>query len=195
MMTRALPALVLVAVVGCDCSTRGIEGTSDMWTEDVQPEFDTEPAEDPILDPGHEEASDPLIDEPEPDPIEEPVVDPLPEPDCYPGTEHGVCNLIDQCGCGEGSWCEVFLVLLPDETVAAELCKSWLPGTLGIGEVCRYSGCDPGLICWGPGMSDPPYCYQWCRTTEDCSVEGAECSLRHPNWWARDLPYKLCTLP
>lgn len=117
-------------------------------------------------------------------------------PDCMPAAA-GECNMVTQCGCEGDEWCTWF----PDTTRCRthETCSDLEPGMLEVGEDCSGTGrCRPGTACNPPGVTVTDVCMQWCQEDEDCSEEGATCSIEATYDIAGcdepvTLPYMLCT--
>ena len=113
--------------------------------------------------------------------------------------QSGECNVVTQNGCASGEWCTWFPSSERCEPV--EQCTSIEPGTNDVGEACTAEDrCRPGAACNPPGVAISDVCLEWCRDDEDCSQEGAECSIEatfeipgcsEP----ANLPHRLCTIP
>jgi len=99
---------------------------------------------------------------------------------CHPTTAGGNCNLFEQCGCEEGEWCGLAF----DDGPCAffEDCfASPIPG-VGPEEQCyqeypNVGECDPGMDCFWMEHMYSYRCTEWCRTDEDCTVEGRTCTM------------------
>jgi hypothetical protein len=193
---RALPALLLVAVVGCSSSTITGDPSDDSGTEagldapDGYIDVITEPVADIPNDMGSEGTD----------------MSPDVEPDVgCEGILGGPCNLVGQCRCPEsrclaGQYCgyrvgggSCFFTedySLIHETMVLEegsYCDDW-------------DQCSVGTTCWNLRRHGFGYCYRWCLTDHDCPREGTTCDVEplfdaHVGCTASSTPYKFCTLP
>lgn len=97
---------------------------------------------------------------------------------CLPETfPRGECHAVHQCGCEEGEWCAIIY-----EGAFIERCFAGPPGIIEPGEPCEYdiewrdppTDCRPGTSCIEG--SSATTCVEWCETSDDCSTPGTECS-------------------
>jgi hypothetical protein len=101
--------------------------------------------------------------------------------DCVPHASGGECNVLTQCGCPDGAYCDLVVDCLAWHV--SEECKSGIPGTLDVEEECTSSHdeCRPGTVCRSTGADLDPWvplpwtCTEYCLTDEDCSVPGHTC--------------------
>ncbi len=106
--------------------------------------------------------------------------DPDGSSNCTPLTERGVCNVFEQCGCEEGEWCR--LAFDDSDCTFFEDCTATPRGPESAEDQCYESfpdvgECRPGLACFWVEHMYSYRCHEWCRTDEDCSVEGRTCSV------------------
>jgi hypothetical protein len=123
--------------------------------------------------------------------------------DCVPHASGGECNVLIQCGCPDGAYCELVVDCLAWRVT--EECKFRTPGTLDVEEVCSGTDefCRPGTKCRSTGTDPDPFislpwaCSEYCLTDEDCSIPGRTCDVPH-NYecgWGTSipLPYGECS--
>lgn len=178
---RAL-ALMLAVTLGA-CSTEFNKSGQDA---DAGADTPADTAADPVVDTGTDvDTPDPEPPDVRPEPPDEPVEDgvwdalvepSLDSPACPSLTASmgGVCNIVEQCGCAYGEYCDYTVNVTT--CVAWEVCQRGTRGTLGIGEACDTTAdhCAPGHICV-PDSSGNPICWRWCETGMDCPP-GYSCS-------------------
>lgn len=181
-MTRALPALVFVAVVKCGSA-------------EIIGHVDAGELEEPIIDIAMPDAGP---DE-APDAIHE-AIDSYTDPGCT-ALAGGDCNLVAQCTCPAGMYCSFV-------GGGGSSCDFWEHCSLlsesmalDVGSYCDdWNQCRIGTICYNLSRHSIGYCQEWCLMDEHCSQSGATCSVEpafdsHDGCIATSIPYKLCTLP
>jgi len=123
------------------------------------------------------------------DTIPDTVPDPTPDTDVTtdPGTEDtggdpgcvsitgGICNLVTQCGCSPGYYCEIFIN--SEGCTIIEDCQAG-SGTLPVESECTALGqCSPGMACLRYTGEETGHCYEWCIDSSDCSIAGRTCDV------------------
>lgn len=121
---------------------------------------------------------------------------------CTPLTERGVCNLFEQCGCEGDEWCR--LAFDDSDCTFFEDCTSAPRGPSGAEAECYGSflddhECRPGTACFWVEHMYSDRCHEWCRTDEDCSVEGRTCTvpLTYANFYCTtpvEAPFRACSM-
>jgi hypothetical protein len=140
----------------------------------------------------------------DPDADPDPDPDPEPEAPCVSGTASsgGICNIIDECGCGSGwcTWNYDSTTCLPYED-----CYTVTAGTVTHGGSCDPTGasgveCAPNAGCLSSDGGVTGTCQQWCETDLDCPssytctipVVVDLSSLGCPS--EVDMPYDACSI-
>jgi hypothetical protein len=193
-MTSTLPALLLVAVVGCGGTDQVYDAGADPGDTSTEPPPETTP--DITPESTHDLPPDTPHDTPR-DEMEEEA-----STGCTPLTDEGICNIIEQCGCSEGAWCGL---RFDDLTCTYfEDCIYRPPGGVGPEGTCFESfpmtgECQPGTACFWIEHMYSYRCNQFCLTDGDCSVEGRTCSetLSYSDMYCPtpvELPYRACSM-
>lgn len=153
-MKKIVTITFIVLLTGCD--SEGIKGTTDTSTDSAP---DPDAVSDTRLDTFHELT-----------------------PGCPSITaEHGgYCNIVEQCGCPEGSWCDWYID--SSTCYAYETCVTGSRGSLEPGQECMADReCPAGMMC-------VDVCIEWCATDDDCSSSGSECRIP----WSYSLLSDVC---
>ncbi|MBW2264421.1 MAG: hypothetical protein JRG91_20845 [Deltaproteobacteria bacterium] len=173
---RLFASMLVLVLVACstEFNKEGQDTGVDPGTE-APVDMAVEPATDTGMDTDIPDTEPP---DAAPDPVDDPVVDTAMDSLTEPGIDSptcpsltysagGVCNIVEQCGCAYGEYCEY---TVNDTTcIAWEICMTGSRGTLGIGEACDPSAdpCSPGHICMHD-TTGTPVCFRWCEVTTDC---------------------------
>lgn len=92
---------------------------------------------------------------------------------CLPLTASGMCNVVEQCGCGSYQRC--VLILVEPSCTFVERCMEVPYGALNPGDPCETSEeCRPGTHCWRHD-GEPLRCWDMCVLDSDCLMPGARC--------------------